>query len=191
MNKYEKMFCPDSLCDYDTYYKKQAGGGLDIKYYKVYPRQRGFGFLSSIISRYAYPALKFLGEQALNTGTNIISDVIPGLKVAKKNLKRRAVKTLKDISEKLEQSGVGMPLKIKRRRTSIHPTQVLNRIKFKPRSKLIKRRAKSRKRRIHIVKGGGRRRPKRIIRKKRRITRKKPLKRKVKRRNLKKFDIFS
>lgn len=111
------MICQEKFCDYDSYYKEQAGGGLDIKYYRSVPRQRGSGFLSSLIRRVAFPALKFLGRQAISTGSDLISDILPGVSEAKKNLKRRAISTLKDISDKIEQSGSGR--KRMKRKTSM------------------------------------------------------------------------
>ena len=49
------MICSKNFCDYNNYYKDQAGGNLDISYYKGVPYQRGSGIISTFAKRYGTP----------------------------------------------------------------------------------------------------------------------------------------
>ena len=103
------MVCKKKFCDKKLYYKNQAlkGGALDIKRFSTLRRQKGYGVFSNIAKRFAIPIIKFLGKEALKGGTNILSEIIPGISLAKKNLKRKAVSSLRTLGDTIEQSGIG------------------------------------------------------------------------------------
>ena len=99
------------LCDYDKYFIDQAGGSLDIAYYRGNPYQRGYGRFSSFARRFGIPAMKYLFKHGLEFGKNLYSDIREGKDVKesiKSNLKKRLSSTLQDIDSKIAQSGTGM-----------------------------------------------------------------------------------
>ena len=105
------MYTNRDFVNYDDYFKSQAGGNLDISYYRGSPYQRGHGFFSTFAKRYGIPVLKYLARQGFHVGKDILSDVASGQKFttsAKSNLKKRAATTLKDFGEKLVQGGSGL-----------------------------------------------------------------------------------
>ncbi len=136
-----KMVCFENFCDYQTYYAKQAGGQLDISYYRGAPYQRGYGFFTNLAKRYGIPVLKYLFKQGVQTGKDIWSDVAAGKQfstAAKSNLRKRVASTFQDLGEKISQSGSGMrkrPRLVKKRR------KTKRRVKRKLKSK-VKRRVK-------------------------------------------------
>jgi hypothetical protein len=109
MRKFE--ICNESDCDYDSYYLSQTGYGSnsnEISYYSGLPFQRGYNMLTRFGSRFAIPFLKYAGKKTLETGKNIIKDILSGadFKAAvKSNLKRLASESLSDASEMVNQSG--------------------------------------------------------------------------------------
>jgi len=116
------MVCKDNLCDYDSFYKDQAGGALDISYYKG-NQQSGRGIITSFAKRYGFPVIKYLTKHAYQAGKDIISDISTGSKfstAAKKAGKKRLGSVLTEIGEKL-QSGKGLRKKprITRKRRKI------------------------------------------------------------------------
>lgn len=107
--------CERDFCDYENYFQDQAGGRLDIAYFRS-PYQRGYGPFSALFKRYAIPVMKYLFKRGLNFGQNVYSDVKQGTKLKtamKSNLKRTGGETLSDIGEKLSQSGSGLRMKPK------------------------------------------------------------------------------
>jgi len=135
--------------NYDAYFADQAGGQLDISYYRGAPYQRGYGFFSSL-KRYAFPVLKYLARQGLYAGRDILGDVISGQKfssAAKSNLKKRAASTFKDVGEAMEQAGSGLrrkPRIIKRRKRKAKVSSK-SKVKRKRRPKTKKRVSKIRR----------------------------------------------
>jgi hypothetical protein len=110
------MGCKKDICNYNNYYLDQAGGKLDISYYRGQPYQRGYGAISTYAKRYGIPVLKYLLKQGFNTGRDIFNDLREGKKFshsAKLNLKRRAGTILKDLGENIEQAGSGLRKKPK------------------------------------------------------------------------------
>jgi len=116
------MVCSKNLCNYNNYYTDQAGGNLDILYYKDLPNQRGKGIISTYAKRYGIPVMKYLLKQGFYTGRDILRDVIEGKNVrqsSKSQLKKRTANVFKDLGEKIEQSGSGLrkkPKIVKRKR---------------------------------------------------------------------------
>jgi hypothetical protein len=109
MRKFE--ICNESDCDYDSYYLSQTGYGSnsnEISYYSGLPFQRGYNILTRFGSRFAIPFLKYAGKKTLETGKNIIKDILSGADfkaTVKSNLKRLASESLSDASEMVNQSG--------------------------------------------------------------------------------------
>lgn len=101
----------NNICDYENYYLNQAGGRSDqILIYKGRPFQRGSGWFSNFAVRYGVPMLKFIGKQALSAGRDVVQDVLQGKDFkssVKYNLKKRAGESLKEIGDKITQSGSG------------------------------------------------------------------------------------
>ena len=54
------MICSWRICDYNNYYTAQAGGNLDISYYRCVPNQREYGIFTNLAKRYGVPVLKYL-----------------------------------------------------------------------------------------------------------------------------------
>src|SRR5215813_13849411 len=107
--------CTKNFCDYENYFADQAGGKLEIAYYRA-PYQRGYGRFSSFAKRYGIPALKYLLKQGFEFGKNIYQDIRSGKDVrqsAKSNIKRSAASAMHDIGQKISQSGSGMRKKPK------------------------------------------------------------------------------
>ena len=137
------------FCDYDNYFVDQAGGNLDIAYYRGMPYQRGYGRFSSFARRFGIPAMKYLFKHGLEFGKNLYSDIREGKDVReslKSNLKKRVSSTLQDIDEKIKQSGTGMR---KRPRLFSYKKKKTRkrRVKSKRSKSKTKKRRKSRKRR--------------------------------------------
>jgi len=114
-----------SKCDYIEFHKsqisKQSGKGLDIAVYRGVPYQRGYGFFSNFAKRYALPFLKYIGKQAFTAGKDIVADVSQGdtLKsAAKKAMKKRAASALRDVSDKIEQSGSGKKRRLNKNKSA-------------------------------------------------------------------------
>ena len=99
------MPCLSKFCDKDQYYRNQAqtGGDYPIRRFVAPRRIKGYGIFSKIASRYAIPVLKYLGKEALKTGTSVLTDVIkPEVEeMAKTALKKRASKTIGIIGKKI------------------------------------------------------------------------------------------
>ena len=119
------MVCSRNFCDYDNYYVDQAGGNLDISYYRGSPYQRGYGVISNLSKRYGIPVLKYLFKHGMTAGKDIYSEWASGKNIrqaAKSSLKKRASSVMKDLGERIEQSGSGLRKKprinIKRRKTN-------------------------------------------------------------------------
>ena len=131
------MVCDRKFCK-KQYYKTQAqkGAGFNIKRYTSSRRQQGYGLLSNLAKRYAIPIAKFLGEQALKGGTGLISEILPGINLAKRNLKRKTASTLRSLGDSIEQSGLGYK---KRRRISSKKSLKGGRRKSRKTSKIISR----------------------------------------------------
>src|SRR6266700_6762671 len=116
------MVCFNNFCDYNDYYTKQAGGKLDISFYRGAPYQRGYGFFTNLAKRYGIPMMKYLFKQGFHAGKEILSDVAEGKKfstAAKSQLRKRAASTLQDLGQKLSQTGSGRrkkPRVVKKRR---------------------------------------------------------------------------
>ena len=138
----------NSQIDYNSVYTSLAGGSLPFKLYKRAPRVRGYG-LFGLARRFAFPIFKYLGKQALPAlGEDLLSDLMPGIKSAKENLKKRAISALHSLGDKI-QSRVGIRQKGGRR----HRTRKVKQIKrAKPSSS---RRNSARKTKPKIV-GRGR-----------------------------------
>ena len=118
------MVCSRNFCNYDNYYVDQAGGNLDISYYRGSPYQRGYGVITNLAKRYGIPVLKYLLKHGMTAGKDIYSEWTSGKdirKAAKSSLRKRASSVMKDLGERIEQSGSGLRKKprinIKRRKT--------------------------------------------------------------------------
>ena len=103
-------FCKYYDCNYDKYYKTQAGGGNDfdeISFYTGKPYQRGHIF-TKFGQKYAIPLLKYLGLKTWNYGKNVFRDIVSGKDPKtsfKRNLKGTIVDTLDDIKTHINQTG--------------------------------------------------------------------------------------
>lgn len=156
--------------NYDEYYKNQLNSK---NYHQGLKFQNGYGYFGRMLSRYAVPALKYIGKQAIKTGFNIIDDVSKGVK-PKKALKRRLKDTgkliLTNLFDQMDQSGSGV--RGKRKRVSR-----LNNKKIKPgiKKKIIKHKKRKRNQVKKISKNQVKRK----------------LKLKHKRKNRSKLDFFS
>ena len=145
------MYSTRDFVNYEDYFKSQAGGNLDISYYRGSPYQRGHGFLSTFAKRYGIPVLKYLARQGFHVGKDILSDVASGQKFstsAKSNLKKRAATTLKDFGEKLVQGGSGLrkrPRLVKKRRKRKSKTIKKKKSRGRRRKINIKRKSKNSK----------------------------------------------
>jgi len=116
-----------SKCDYIEFHKKQIGQGLDISVYRGVPYQRGYGFFSNFANRYALPFLKYIGKQAFSAGKDIITDVAEGSTIksaAKKAMKKRAASALRDVSDKIEQSGSGKRKRLKKNKSASNKRKI-------------------------------------------------------------------
>ena len=107
-----------SSSDKKQYYRNQAlkGGSLGIKRFVASRRQKGYGIISTLAKRFAYPLIKIIGREALEGGTDILKEIIPGANLAKQSLKKKAVSTLRNLGDKLEQSGLGRKKKKTKKR---------------------------------------------------------------------------
>jgi hypothetical protein len=81
------MYSPKYLNfdDYEKYYRNQIGG---LHYFKGEKFQSGYGYFGRFLLRYAIPALKNIGKEAVKTGLKVITDVSRGINL-KKALKTR------------------------------------------------------------------------------------------------------
>ena len=145
------MYSNRDFVNYEDYFKSQAGGNLDISYYKGSPYQRGHGFFSTFAKRYGIPVLKYLARQGLHAGKDILADVASGKKFstsAKASLKKRAASTLKDFGEKFAQGGSGLrkrPRLTKKRRKRKSKSSKRRKSKGRRRKTNIKRKSKKSK----------------------------------------------
>lgn len=124
-----KFCCEDSRRDYENYYTAQSGNGLPV--FRGYPGQRGHG-LGSILGglwRRALPFLKqglaFFGKQALNTGSQIATDVSAGKNVVDSVKERVSEKINEYVPGFLSQTGTGR----RRRRTRKTKRRITKRFK--------------------------------------------------------------
>lgn len=130
------MVCRNNFCDYDSYYSDQAGGKLDISYYRGLPYQRGSGIFSSFAKRFGVPALKYLFKRGVSVGKDILTDVAAGKSLkesTKSSFKKGTATALKDLSERLhpsdrsDQTGTGLRVKpkinIKKRKSNKSPSR--------------------------------------------------------------------
>ena len=137
------MICSRRFCDYNNYYTAQAGGNLDISYYRGVPYQRGYGIFTNLAKRYGVPVLKYLLKQGYSAGKDIFNDFREGKNIsdsAKIHLKKRAATALKDIGEHIGQSGSGVRKKPKLGKRIRHRP---NKRKSKSKGKVKSRRKKS------------------------------------------------
>jgi hypothetical protein len=103
--------CTKNYCDYDRYFIDQAGGNLDIAYYRPLSYQRGYGRFSSIAKRFGIPALKYLFKHGVEFGKNLYTDIRDGKHLKdslKSSLLKRASSALGDLDKKISQSGSGV-----------------------------------------------------------------------------------
>jgi len=95
-----RIYCPND-CDFRRYYLDQAGSGLsDIRIFKGFPYQRGYG-IGSTIRRFGVPLLQFLGRHLLSTGMSIGSDIL-----AQKNIKESLKQRVKEGSKSAAKEGL-------------------------------------------------------------------------------------
>ena len=112
------------ICDYDSYFLDQAGGNLDIAYYKAFPYQRGYGRFSQFFKRYGIPAGKYLLQHAIEFGKNLYNDVREGKDVKeslKTNVRKQASSAINDIGARVmpSQKGSGRRRKVYKRKKII------------------------------------------------------------------------
>lgn len=75
-----------------SYYLQQSGSGLAG--FSGTKLQRGFGWWSRLFNSTILPALRYIGKEAVNTGTDVIEDVIDGRNL-KDSIQERGLTTLK------------------------------------------------------------------------------------------------
>lgn len=133
----------------EKYYLEQAGTGISGYQghrYSLKP-QKGSGIWSSIM-KFLYPAAKYLGKQALNTGINIADDVINNnddIKTSvRKRLKETKSKVLSDTLNKVKNMNNQMGKGIKRKKKA-KTTIVRKKRKTAHKNKGIKRKRKTTK----------------------------------------------
>ena len=146
-----------NYCDYENYYLSQIGGNLSEDLYynplKQYNYQRGSGWFSRFATRFAIPALKYIGKRALNIGRDIVLDIAAGKNVresTKSNFKKGVSDSLKDLSNKMTpQTGSG-----KKRKRSKSQNKIVKRrrikSKFSSKRKVIRRRRRKVKKDIFM-----------------------------------------
>ena len=141
-NQCDNMVCSRIFCNYDNYFDDQLSGKLnDIEVYN----QRGRGIYSPFIRRYGVPVLKYLMKKGLYAGKDILTDISSGEKVSKslkRNFRKRACETFKDLGNKIGQSGAGLR---KKPRINKKKKKVNRKISLKSKSKRVKRKPKSKK----------------------------------------------
>jgi hypothetical protein len=140
----------ENYCDYENYYLSQIGGNLSEDLYynplKQYNYQRGSGWFSRFATRYAIPAIKYIGKRALNVGRDIILDIASGKNVresTKSNFKKGVSESLKELSSKMTpQQGSGKKRKRSKSKTSKNKVYKKRKINLKSSSKrkVIRRR---------------------------------------------------
>jgi hypothetical protein len=85
--------------NFERYYTEQAGNGIagfsGVKY------QKGFGFFGRLLSGAVLPFLKFLGKNALSTGTSIAQDITDTDDFSLKNIKDVSTRRLKETGKKI------------------------------------------------------------------------------------------
>ena len=85
---------------YQRYYVNQAGSGLPVFHGREYQRGYGIGSVFSGLSKLVMPLIKSgakaLGKQALQSGTQVLSDVLQG-----QNLKQAALRRSKEAGRHL------------------------------------------------------------------------------------------
>lgn len=88
-----KKYCIGE-CDYSRHFASHRGGSLeDIRVYRGYPYQRGYG-IGSVFRRFGIPILKWLGGQVLRQGVDIGKDYFEK-KISKEELIPRMKKGAK------------------------------------------------------------------------------------------------
>lgn len=91
--------------DKEKFYEQQSGGKIDVKLYRRLPRQRGYGVISSVAKRFAFPVFRNLFKYAKPLAKGLFSEVKT---TAKDTIRDVAVKKLQDLTEKLNQSASDM-----------------------------------------------------------------------------------
>ena len=135
-----------NFCDYDNYFIDQAGGKLDIAYYKA-PYQTGRGRFSAIARKYGIPAMKYLFRHGYEFGKSLFTDVREGKDIKesmKSNLRKRTASAIHDLGEKISQSGSGMRKK-PRLRNSNKKKRINRKSSIKRKRRPRGRKSKSRK----------------------------------------------
>ena len=100
----------------EEFYINQAGSGIPINIYSGLRYQKGHGFFGRLISKTIFPLLKYVGKQSLDTGKNIMSDILYGKNVvdsAKDRISDTFNQISSDIRNKKWQSGNGIRKKSK------------------------------------------------------------------------------
>ena len=139
--------CSRNYCDYDKYFYDQAGGNLDISYYSSKPYQRGYGRFSQIARKFGIPAMKYLFKHGIEFGKDLYRDIRAGSDVKTsidKSMRKRASSALKDLDEKISQSGQsqsGTGLRKKPRYKKAN--RKIKQKKRKPKSKINRRKSKN------------------------------------------------
>src|SRR5882757_9404471 len=102
------MPCEKQYIDYMSYYLDQANNSNQIRH----PHQRGSGRVFQYSKRVAVPAAKYLVKQAIE-GIKDLQSVSPAKSKVKTVLRKRGAAVLRDIADKVEQSGSGLRKKPK------------------------------------------------------------------------------
>ena len=145
--------CERNFCDYDKYYSDQAGGRLDISYYKGLPYQRGRGKFTNLARRYGIPVLKYILKQGWELGKDMYGDIVAGKKVApsfKTQMRKRASTAMKDLGEHISQEGSGMRKrpKLDKKRRKVKKKIISHKATHKKASKTKKLKIKSKAKRV-------------------------------------------
>lgn len=111
------------FCDYNSYFIDQAGGNLDIAYYRAFPYQRGYGRFSQLFKKFGIPAGKYLFKHIFEMGKNVFGDIQEGkdLKESlKSNLRKQTASAVHDLGDKIRsQTGSGLRRKPRSRKTKV------------------------------------------------------------------------
>lgn len=136
---------------YANYYKQQAGSG--ISGYQGVRYQRGSGFFGRLFSNAIFPFLKYLGKQALITGSDIANDMIEEKSsfkdAAKKRLSVAAKRVASDAFAEAKsrlQGGSGYKRQRTRRKRAVVKKKRKKLIKRGKRRKVKRKKAKKSKR---------------------------------------------
>ena len=98
----------------EEFYINQAGSGIPINVYTGSLFQKGHGFFGRLISKTIFPLLKYVGKQSIDTGKNIMSDILYGKNVvdsATDRISDTFNKISSDVRNKKWQSGNGIKKK--------------------------------------------------------------------------------